>query len=76
MSSDSFKKLIKHYANGSEICNCGEAYYTNCGKGSVGGQDRDDLPTCKHGCSSNIITAKNYIAEMVLSEFDPLQEQQ
>jgi len=55
-----FKKLIKRYANGKEICNCGEAYYS---------KDEDGHSICKDGCSANIINAKEYIATKIIEEF-------
>jgi len=67
-----FKRLIKRYAGKKQICNCGEAYYENCGVGSVveNGKrvQRSDLPTCRYGCSANIIRAKEYVAKKVLEE--------
>lgn len=74
-----FQKLIKRYAKGRQICNCGNAYYKNCGHGSSFDSklgrwiDRDDMPTCEHGCSANQISAKEYVAEEVLKEFKRLE---
>lgn len=63
-----FGDLIKRYANGRRVCNCGEAYYTNCGTGIVGNERRADLPACQWGCSANRVVARNEIAERVLQE--------
>jgi hypothetical protein len=68
-----FKKLIKHFADGRTVCNCGEAYHTNCGRGAAGlgefGQTLwvDDLPACRHGCSTNQFDAKNEMANRVIN---------
>jgi hypothetical protein len=51
-----FEKLVHKYANGREICNCGEGYYTN--------------GRCKYGCSTNKIRAKEEIATKVCKEFN------
>lgn len=69
-----WKTLIKRYADGKIVCNCGEAYYSLCGRGGVW-QDgdwvqRNDLLACEHGCSSNQLSAKEYVAKCVLSELN------
>lgn len=73
MSENNFKALVQRYANGKALCNCQEAYYTNCGHGSksINGKwvDFTDLPCCESGCSSNKISAKYYIAEKITEEF-------
>lgn len=70
-----FKQLVVRYANGRQICNCGDAYLTNCGKGYIlgdhGSRYVEDLPVCRYGCSANQITAKEFIAEQVLKELKP-----
>lgn len=64
--------LIRRYANGQQICNCGEAYYSPCGAGAVMENGRwvskTDMPACKHGCSANRLDAKDYVARCVLNE--------
>jgi len=65
-----FKRLIKRYADGRPICNCGDAYYSPCGDGVDGqGTRRTDMLVCQNGCSTNLIVAKEYVAEMVEKEF-------
>ena len=64
-----YEKLVERYADGKQLCNCRQAYYTNCGHGYKDGIDRTDLPTCQHGCSSNQITATEYIADKICEEF-------
>lgn len=66
--STSFEKLIKRYAGSKAICNCKRAYYKNCGKGYSNGEYRTNLPICRHGCSANQISAKEYVATMALRE--------
>jgi hypothetical protein len=65
---NNFERLIVRYAGDKKICNCKQAYLTNCGHAIAGGKEVFDSPTCQYGCSSNQITAKNYIADMVVSE--------
>lgn len=60
-----WKDLIVLYADGRPICNCGDAYYSPCGKGYKGGEYRTDLLACKHGCSANQMAARDYIAARV-----------
>jgi hypothetical protein len=70
MSRDDFKSLIERYADGRNVCNCGEAYYSPCGRGIVNGEFRNDLPACAHGCSANLICAKHEIASKVVAELN------
>lgn len=67
-----FIKLIAHYADGRQVCNCGQAYYSNCGTGSVFSNGvrvlRHDLPACKNGCEVNLRMAKDYIAQRVVAD--------
>jgi len=78
MAKEAFKELVKKYADGKPICNCGEAYLTACGVGSIWNEekqrreDRTDLLTCKAGCSAAQIDAKEYIAERVLQDLASL----
>jgi len=70
---DAWEALILRYAGSKAVCNCGQAYYTNCGQSSrlVEGKwiTAYDNPCCQYGCSSNQLQAKNYVAEMVMKEF-------
>jgi hypothetical protein len=67
-----WEKLIQRYADGKPICNCGQAYYEACSEGiDRNGQYRTDMLGCKHGCSSNQISAKEYIASKVIAETTP-----
>lgn len=67
-----WEKLIKVYADGRPVCNCGQAYYEACGEGiDRDGQYRTDMLSCKHGCSANQIHAKEYIAARVLADTNP-----
>lgn len=65
-----FEKLIVRYAGDKKICNCGQAYLTNCGNARVNGKDVFDYPVCKYGCSTNQIMAKEYIADRVVDELN------
>lgn len=72
MSRKDWQELVKRYADGRPICNCGEAYYTPCGHGIDGtGRRRTDMLACQHGCSANKIYAKEEIAGRVLAELPP-----
>lgn len=55
MSRHHWQELVKRYADGRKICNCGDAY-------------ADSQGMCQYGCSSNLISAKHEIAEKVLRE--------
>lgn len=68
-----WEKLIKRYANGRLICNCGQAYYSLDGEAwIVGGPDDGkhitDYPHCKYGCQANQYAVKDEIAKAVLAE--------
>lgn len=72
MSRKDWQDLVKRYANGRPICNCGDAYYTPCGRGIDGtGRERTDMLACQYGCSANQIFAKEEIAARVLAELPP-----
>lgn len=65
-----FEKLIIKYAGRKKICNCGEAYLTNCGIAWIPDGKGDwkkvtNHPVCNYGCSANQIIAKEYIAMRV-----------
>ena len=61
--TDIYRQAIEAFADGRAPCNCGEAYYTNCGTGMKGGVKYDHLPACKHGCSANKYEAKHELVE-------------
>lgn len=64
-----WQKLIKRYADGRQICNCGDAYYTPCGVGiDCDGNHRTDLPACQYGCSANQLFTRDDIARRVLAD--------
>lgn len=63
MRDQNFKKLVKFFADGRTVCNCGQAYLTNCGVGYIGFAKVMDIPTCAGGCSSAQISAKYEIAD-------------
>ena len=62
-------KLIERYADGRKPCNCGQAYYTNCGTARIGDRVIHDNPICKYGCDANILDAKFEIAKRIYDEF-------
>lgn len=68
MAKENFEKLIVRYADSRQICNCGEAYYTNSGQAYIDGQLVNNFPVCEGGCSSAQIAAKHYIAQRVAEE--------
>ena len=63
-----WKELVKKYADGKPVCNCGDAYYTPCGIGICNGVERNDILICEHGCSANMYKAKEEIAKKILEE--------
>ena len=67
-NGDAFRTLLERYADGRSLCNCGLAYYTNCGHAWIGNRKVTDRPTCKHGCSANQIMAKYYVASRALAD--------
>ncbi len=70
MARNNFEKLIERYAGNKQICNCGDAYYKNCGHALINGKEVFDNPTCEHGCSANQISARRYIADKVVAELE------
>lgn len=63
MSERAWKELVKRYADGRPICNCGEAWLYPCAVGiDAQGRHRTDMPACRHGCSANLIDTKYEIA--------------
>ena len=67
---NAWERLIARYADGREICNCGQAYYENCGIGYIDGEKREDMPACLGGCSANQYSVKDYIARKVEAELN------
>jgi hypothetical protein len=63
-----FGSLIERYADGRTPCNCGQAYYTNCGTAYVGGRMVTDYPVCQYGCEAAMYTAKMEIAKRAWKE--------
>lgn len=73
-AQNAFERLVVRYAGNRVVCNCGQAYYTNCGTVSFldnngDWQTRNDYPECKNGCDANLERAKIEIAEQVEKEF-------
>lgn len=68
MADTAWEELVKRYADGRTICNCGQAYATPCGHGIHKGVERHDLLVCAGGCSGNQIAAKEEIAKRVIAE--------
>jgi len=74
VSKRNWQELVKRYADGRPICNCGEAYYTPCGHGTdKEGRKRTDMLVCQYGCAANIIAAREEIAGRVIAELPPNQ---
>ena len=74
ITDENWKALVRRYANGMTICNCGHAYYTNCGyaqisdvKAHCGYREVNDYPICDGGCSTAQLAAKEYVATQMLS---------
>lgn len=70
MAESDWNNLVERFADGRQICNCGDAYYTPCGHGSVVNAvgvrvERTDLPICRYGCSTNQLFTKYEIAKRV-----------
>lgn len=61
-----WKELIKKYADGRPICNCGDAYYSTGGQYWVvsknGMTEHNDGLYCKWGCQCAQSEAKEYVA--------------
>jgi len=62
-SLTAWQQLVRNFADGRQVCNCGNAYYSPCGVGiDKQGRHRTDMPACRHGCSANQISAQEEIA--------------
>lgn len=69
MGKKDWQELVIRYAAGRPICNCGEAYYTPCGRGiDVDGIKVTNTLICEYGCSANKVIAKEEIAARVLAD--------
>ena len=55
MSRDYWRELVRLYANGRKICNCGDAYAKEDGR-------------CEYGCSAAQIFTREDIAKKVLKD--------
>lgn len=72
-SDQDWKDLVVRFAGDRKICNCGNAYLTNCGSASIYDSELgaykkvEDYPTCYAGCSANQIFCKHEIATHVVS---------
>ncbi len=71
---EAFRTLIRRFADLRTVCNCGEAYETEC-PGSEHPEERtcsgcsntpDGHGFCSGGCSSNQIRAKHEVAGRIL----------
>jgi hypothetical protein len=73
MSDAAWKRLVKRYADGRTVCNCGHAYYTPCGDaftfqdGRIIGRT-DKAMVCQYGCQANQYSTKLKIAAKVEAE--------
>jgi len=61
-------RIIERFADGRQICNCGEAYLTPCGEVWINSERMTDYPICQYGCDSAQYQAKLYIADRVEAE--------
>lgn len=66
MSKAAWRTLVEKYADGRQICNCGEAYYAEDGEAWMGDKKITNAKHCKWGCSANQIFARDEIAAKVL----------
>ena len=67
--AEAYKMLVRKYADGRKICNCGEGYLSPCACGiDEHGIDRTDMLACNYGCSANKIYTRDEIARRVVAE--------
>lgn len=65
---------VARYAGDRQVCNCGRAYYTNCGRGFRAGASDGasryvtDLPVCAGGCMSAQLEAQDHVIKCALRE--------
>jgi len=77
MSEEAWRTLIRRYAVGREICNCGCAYYAPIGSTyyTLDGEKKiRETRACEYGCQHNQYAVKNDIAKAVLAELKLLEE--
>lgn len=74
MAREDWQALVRKYANGRDICNCGDAYYANDGEYIVTGVSGRfyNGKHCKYGCSTNILNARDEIASLICKSLTPL----
>jgi hypothetical protein len=78
--ADNWRDLLVRYADGRQLCNCSRAYYTVCPGGErrtcAGCWTPGDQPHtyCEGGCSSNQISARDYIAARIVAELNAKDE--
>jgi hypothetical protein len=65
---DDWQTLVKRFANGRPICNCGDAYYSEGGTYWRGGNEHHDGLYCKGGCNAARYEARDHVAMCVLAE--------
>ena len=67
--TEALRFFIKRYAGDRQRCNCGDAWYKNCGEGiDETGKRRHDLPACEYGCEYNQRRAAEEIIAAALGE--------
>ena len=67
--TEALRFFIKRYAGDRQRCNCGDAWYKNCGEGiDATGKRRHDLPACEYGCEYNQKRAAEEIIAAALGE--------
>lgn len=68
--SGEWEALIRRYADGRPICNCGRAYYATDGEYTryPAMTTHHDGYYCKHGCHANQYSVKDDIAARVLAD--------
>ncbi|MDE2107320.1 MAG: hypothetical protein KGL39_59540 [Patescibacteria group bacterium] len=75
MTDDCWHILVRRYADGRDVCNCGEAWYARIGdqltdwdghgwRSVVNG----DPMRCAYGCRANQLSCKHEIAQRVVEE--------
>jgi len=66
---NAFQRLLHRYAEDKPICNCGNAYYSPCGKSWSQELGNHTTWACQYGCLTNCLNAVGYIAKCVEEEF-------
>lgn len=72
--ANEWEDLVRRYANGRSICNCGNAYYSEGGTYWKTGSTETfhDGQYCKDGCSANCCTVKDDVAKRALAELSQM----